>query len=193
MINNAAVCHGKSILDLSTDEIDESFRVNVLGAFYAVKQFLPGMIKAGRGSIITISSTLAHIGPKNLSDYSASKAALRQMHSSLTAELVPHKDYIKTLLVTPGQINTPMFAGVKTPNWFLAPVLEPVDVAKEIIAAIDSGDGGEICMPLYGNWIPALYLLPVGLQRVVRWASGVDRGMDTFIGRKGLEKMEKEE
>lgn len=119
-------------------------------------------------------------------DYAASKAALRQMHSSMTADLVEYEG-IKTLLVTPGQLSTPMFAGVETPNSFFAPVLEPVDVAKEIIAAIDHGTGGEICMPLYGQWLPLMYALPVSSQKVVRYLSGCDRGMDTFVGRKGLE------
>lgn len=69
LINNAAICQGKSILDLSIDEIEETFRTNVLGCFYTVKELLPGMIKEGRGTIVTIASVLAHIGPKKLCKY----------------------------------------------------------------------------------------------------------------------------
>ena len=120
-----------------------NFKTNLLSSFYTIKQFLPGMLKLNRGSIITVSSVLSSIAPAQLSDYAASKAALKSLHSSLTAELA-HLPGIKTLLVTPGQLSTPLFYGVETPSNFFAPVLEPVDVAKEIIAAIDGGLGGHI-------------------------------------------------
>ena len=61
------------------------------------------------------------------------------MHRSLTAELRESHPEIRTVLVTPGQVSTPLFYGVQTPNSFIAPVVEPVDVAKEIVAAIEEG------------------------------------------------------
>lgn len=147
------------------------------------------MLKLNRGSIITVSSVLSSIGPAKLSDYAASKAALKSLHSSLTAELSSHPG-IKTLLVTPGQLSTPMFYGVKTPSRFLAPVLEPVDVAKEIIATIDGGLGGHIAMPVYAQWVSVMEVLPASVQRLLKWASGVDRAMAGFEGRKALEQKE---
>ena len=89
------------------------------------------------------------------------------------------------MLVTPGQLTTPLFAGVKTPSPFLGPTLEPVDIAKEIIAAVDSGLSGELAMPLYARWISVLKILPVSVQRAVRAASGLDNAMETFVGRSG--------
>jgi short-subunit dehydrogenase len=144
------------------------------------------MLKLNRGSIITISSVLSSIAPAQLSDYAASKAALKSLHSSLTAELSTHPG-IKTLLVTPGQLSTPLFYGVKTPSNFLVPVLESVDVAKEIIAAIDGGLGGHIAMPVYAQWIAVMEVLPASARRLLRWASGADRAMAGFKGRKVLD------
>ena len=106
------------------------------------------------------------------------------MHASLKAEL-PASSNIKTVLVTPGQVSTSLFAGVQTPSTFLGPVLEPVDVAKDIIRAIDHGCSADIALPLYARWVPILVVLPVGLQRVVRWACGLDHAMDSFVGRAG--------
>lgn len=80
-------------------------------------------------------------------------------------------------------MTTPLFAGVKTPSTFFGTVLEPVDVAKEIIGAIDAGMSGELAMPLYARWIPLLHVLPVSVQRLIRAGSGLDRAMQTFIGR----------
>ncbi|KAI9696051.1 MAG: hypothetical protein M1836_005882 [Candelina mexicana] len=190
LINNAGIVNGKPLLELTPQQIENNFRVNLLSHFHTLQTFLPGMLLEKRGTIVTISSVLAHLGCKNLSDYTAAKAGLLALHSSLTAELAPYPD-IKTLLVTPGQLSTPLFAGVSTPSNFLGPIVEPVDVAKEIIAAIDAGVSGELAMPLYARWIQWLAIMPVGVRTVVRWASGVDRAMDGFHGSKDGDVKEK--
>ncbi|CAM1509940.1 Fc.00g002750.m01.CDS01 [Cosmosporella sp. VM-42] len=196
LINNAAIVIGKSLLDLSLDEIDKSFATNLLAPFYCLKVFLPAIIRGGNGgTIVNISSVIGTVGAAQLTDYAAAKAGISAMHRSLTAELHESHPDIRTVLVTPGQLSTPLFYGVQTPNSFVAPVVEPVDVTKEIVAAIDGGRGATVAMPLYARWIDWYHVLPVGVQVVVRWLAGVDRGMKTFIGREGskAEKTEKDE
>jgi len=70
-----------------------------------------------------------------------------------------------------------MFAGLKTPSNFLAPVIAPVDVAKEIIRLVEGGESGEVAVPLYSRWVQVLGCLPVGLQVLIRRWSGVDTAM----------------
>jgi short-subunit dehydrogenase len=147
------------------------------------------MVREGHGTIVTISSVIGHVGAAQLTDYAAAKAGLIAMHKSLTAELRLYPE-IKTILVTPGQLSTALFTGVKTPSSFFAPVVEPVEVAKGVIAAIEAGSSAEMAMPLYARWIDWMNVLPVGVQRVARWVSGVDTAMKTFIGRAGLEKQD---
>lgn len=110
------------------------------------------------------------------------------MHASLRAELAQSKhesaDQIRTILCTPGQMSTTMFNGVKTPSNFIGPVVEPVDVAKEIIRMIDAGESGDIAVPLYARYIDWLDVLPVGVKTIVRSLSGVDRAMTGFHGSK---------
>lgn len=186
LINNAAIVIGKTLLDLSFDEIDKSLTTNLLGPFYCLKTFLPAIIRGGRGgTIVNVSSVIGTVGAAQLTDYAAAKAGLTALHRSLTAELRESHSEIRTVLVTPGQVSTPLFYGVQTPNSFIAPVVEPVDVAKEIVAAIDSGKGATVAMPLYAHWVDWLNVLPVGVQTIARWAAGVDRGMKTFVGREG--------
>ncbi|OCL06809.1 short chain dehydrogenase/reductase [Glonium stellatum] len=179
LINNAGIVHGKALLDLSPEEIERTFRVNTLSHFHTLQTFLPGMLSSNRGTIVTVSSVLAHLGAANLSDYTASKAALLALHASLRAELARSSQgrNIRTLLCTPGQLSTPMFAGVKTPSSFFAPVVAPVDVAKEIIKMVDRGESGEIAIPLYTRWIEWLGVLPVGVQTILRAWSGIDVAM----------------
>lgn len=112
------------------------------------------------------------------------------MHASLRAELgisqhtgAPN---IKTVLVAPGQLSTPLFASVQTPSAFLAPIVEPVELAKEVVRVIDSGCSGEIAMPLYARWIPILGALPVSIQRIARGLSGLDKAMLELPKKKGL-------
>jgi NAD(P)-dependent dehydrogenase (short-subunit alcohol dehydrogenase family) len=191
LINNAAEVIGKKLLDMDIEEIEGSLSTNLMSHFYTIKQFLPGMLRSDvGGTIVTVSSVIGHLGAAQLSDYSAAKAGVTALHKSLAAELREYPE-IKTILVTPGQLSTPLFYGVQSPNSFVAPVVEPVDVAKEIISAIDLGLSDHIAMPLYARWIDWYNVLPVGMQRIARNISGIDKGMTSFIGRKGNELSEK--
>lgn len=191
LINNAAEVVGKKLLDMDLEEVEKSITTNLLSHFYTIKTFLPGMIRNETGgTIVTLSSVIGHLGAARLTDYAAAKAGVTALHKSLAAELQEYPE-IKTILVTPGQLSTPLFYGVKTPNPFIAPVVEPIDVAKEIIKAIDLGLSDHIGMPLYARWVDWYNVLPVGLQKIARKISGVDSGMTTFIGRRGTQLSEK--
>ena len=170
---------GGNLLDLSMEQVERSIFVNLLAHFYTIKVFLPAMLRAGRGTIVTMSSVIGITGAAQLTDYAAAKAGLIAMHTSLSAELRAHSG-IKTVLVTPGQLSTPLFEGVKTPSRFFAPIVEPVEIAKAIIETIDRGESVVLAMPLYARWAGWLNVLPVGVQQVGRWMSGVDVGMKHF-------------
>ena len=132
---------------------------------------------------------LGKLGAANLSDYCASKAGLIAMHASLRAELTGSSapqgaERVRMVLVTPGQLGTKLFAGVETPSGFFGPVVEPVELAREIVRMVDGGVSGEISLPLYARWIDWLHVLPPGVQRVLRGISGMDRAMEGFAGGK---------
>lgn len=116
--------------------------------------------------------------------YTATKAGLLAFHASLRAELGtstdPAAESIKTILVTPGQLDTPMFQQLKTPSNFLAPVVPPVDLAKAIVDMIDSGWSGEISLPLYATWGSIIPALPASIQKILKGLSGMDAAMAKF-------------
>jgi hypothetical protein len=66
LINNAAIVNGKSILDLTAEDVEKNFRVNLLSHYHTVQTFLPGMLEAERGTIVTIASVLGYVGCSNL-------------------------------------------------------------------------------------------------------------------------------
>lgn len=78
------------------------------------------------------------------------------------------------LLVETGQMATPLFDWVRTPSHFFAPVLEPVEVAREIVAAIDSGHGGVLRLPAFAKLVNLYAILPGSIQRMARGMSGID-------------------
>jgi NAD(P)-dependent dehydrogenase (short-subunit alcohol dehydrogenase family) len=183
---------GKPLLDMTLDEIDASLSTNLLAHFYTLRTFLPALLRSptGGGTVVTVSSVLGRLGAARLADYAAAKAGVRALHVSLEAELrAAHPAAgIRCVLVEAGQLSTPLFYGVQSPNSFLAPVVEPIDVAKEIVAAIDSGMGAHVATPLYARWIGWYDVLPAGVQVLVRRLAGVDTAMVGFVGRAGREK-----
>ena len=138
------------------------------------------------GTIVTISSVLAHLGAARLSDYTAAKSGLIAMHASLRAELddlsASATNPIRTVLVTPGQLGTNMFEGVETPSSFFGPIVEPLNLVKKIVDMVQTGRSGEISVPAYARYIKWYGVLPASLQRGIRWLSGVDRAMLDFKG-----------
>lgn len=161
------------------------FNVNTLSHFRLNSLFLPPLLsRADGGTIVTISSVLAHLGASHLSAYAASKAALIAYHSSLSAELSESYPKIKTILVTPGQLSTDMFNGVEQgliANFF-GPVVEVQKLALKLVKMIDQGRGGRLAEPAYARWVPWLAVMPDGVQKMIRRWSGVDTAMLNFRG-----------
>ena len=165
------------------DMVNRSFRVNTMSHFQLGALFIPPLLSRPAGAtIVTISSALGYLGASHLSAYTASKAALIAYHSSLRGELSSMNSNIKTILVTPGQLSTELFASLDQGpvRGFFGPTVEVQDLAMKIVAMIDAGQGGHIAEPAYARWIAAFGLFPVGLQKVVRTLAGVDTAMAGF-------------
>ncbi|WP_214482873.1 SDR family oxidoreductase [Bacillus sp. SM2101] len=105
LINNAAVQYVQSsILDISSEQLENTFRTNVFAIFYMTKAALP-YLKNG-SSIINTASITAFQGQKFLIDYSATKGAVTTFTRSLSLSLVEHG--IRVNNVAPGPIWTPL-------------------------------------------------------------------------------------
>jgi NAD(P)-dependent dehydrogenase (short-subunit alcohol dehydrogenase family) len=173
----AATINGQTLLSLPPDAMAKTIRTNLLAPLHTLQVFLPDMIATENGgTVVTVSSVLGQLTPAGLADYSASKAGLSALHRTLEAELRTSGDdqKVKLLLVETGQIATPLFEKVETPNRFFAPILEPVQIAKEIVSAIDSGRGGMIRLPTFAAMVNWYAVLPASVQRLARYISGID-------------------
>ena len=106
IINNAGIASDRLFTDITENEWDEMFSVNVKGAFLVTKTFLPDMISRKNGNIVNISSIWGQTGAAMEVHYSASKAALIGMTKALAKELAPSN--IRVNCVCPGYIDTDM-------------------------------------------------------------------------------------
>ena len=104
LVNNAANDTRIKWSDMTNKSWDQAIAVNLKHAFFAAQAVIPGMIKAGKGSIINFGSISWMIMVGNLSGYTASKAAAHGMSRSLARDLGPHGIRVNTLV--PGWIMT---------------------------------------------------------------------------------------
>ena len=108
LVNNAGVALFKQIQDVTAEEFDRLFAVNVKGAFLCVKHAVPFMLSKQSGLIVNISSVWGEIGGSCESVYSASKGALIAFTKALANEL--GYSGIRVNTVSPGVIDTAMNA-----------------------------------------------------------------------------------
>ncbi|NUP98700.1 MAG: SDR family oxidoreductase [Armatimonadetes bacterium] len=105
LINNAAVqTPQKSIADITKEQLEETFRVNIFAMFYLTKAALPHL-KQG-SAIVNTTSVTAYQGSPELLDYSSTKGAIVAFTRSLSQALV--EQGIRVNAVAPGPIWTPL-------------------------------------------------------------------------------------
>ncbi|ETI63723.1 3-alpha-hydroxysteroid dehydrogenase [Sphingobium sp. C100] len=117
LVNNAGIIGAvKGLLDFEEAEFLQVCAVNQLSVFLGMKAVVPGMIEAGGGSIVNISSIAGMLGTKESSNaaYCASKFAVRGM-SKLIAAQFGHAG-IRVNSVHPGYILTPMMIAATDEN-----------------------------------------------------------------------------
>lgn len=108
VFNNAGI-EGKlgPIGGLSAADLDETFAINVRGAWLVMKHALPHLA-ATRGSIVNNGSVAADLGMAGTSIYAASKGAISSMTRAAAIEFI--KAGVRVNAVSPGPIETDMGA-----------------------------------------------------------------------------------
>jgi len=96
----AGIGMGGLFVEADPDHLREVVEVNLLGTMWTAKAFLPSMISAGRGHLVTIASAAAYHGLPKLAAYAATKAGVVQWSETVRSELRPYGIDITVKLTT---------------------------------------------------------------------------------------------
>ena len=105
LIVNAGVYVLGPLAEFTEEQFDSVSDINFKGAFFSVQKALP-VLNDG-ASVVLLSSTANGKGFPNHAAYSATKAAVRSLARSFSAELLDRRIRVNTL--SPGPVNTPVF------------------------------------------------------------------------------------
>jgi NAD(P)-dependent dehydrogenase (short-subunit alcohol dehydrogenase family) len=105
LVNNAGLSTAKPFLELTVNDFDLTFDVDVRGSFLAAQAAARRMKETGGGSIVNITSVHEHIPRAGFAVYAAAKAALGMLSRNLALELAEFG--IRVNSVAPGVIATP--------------------------------------------------------------------------------------
>jgi NAD(P)-dependent dehydrogenase (short-subunit alcohol dehydrogenase family) len=109
---NAGIAKFAPLSDVSEDAYDETFDINVKGAFFTIQKAIPHL--NDNASIILNSSFVNQAGVPTTSVYAASKAAVRSLARGISSELASRG--IRVNVVSPGSIATPIYGKLGLPK-----------------------------------------------------------------------------
>lgn len=114
LVNNAGLLHQGLFVTEPESTTDQMVNVNLLGLLHVTKACARVMIGKGGGNIINISSINAIRGHRGVASYSAAKAGINGITTSLARELGPEQIRVNTIM--PGYFASDLSANVTSRN-----------------------------------------------------------------------------
>jgi NAD(P)-dependent dehydrogenase (short-subunit alcohol dehydrogenase family) len=129
LVNNAGTNRPKPMWDVSEEDYDAVFDLNVKSAFFVTKACVQRMIAEGaEGSLIHMGSQMGHVGGPNRSLYCGSKWALEGMNKAFALDLANHS--IRSNTIAPTFIETPLTKPYFDDSAFKAHVLSKIKLGR---------------------------------------------------------------
>lgn len=134
LVNNAGVVKLANFLDVSDEDRDYHFDINIKGVWNTTKAVLPYMIKQNYGKIVIMSSvTGPMVADEGETAYATTKAALWGFTKALAREMAKYR--INVNAICPGYVLTPMAQGIAVES----NANDPESVLQGIAAAVPLG------------------------------------------------------
>ncbi len=115
LVNSAGMPGFDRFLDISLDLWNRVIAVNLTGTFNCCQAVVPGMLDAGWGRIVNISSSSTHSGTARMTHYVAAKSGVVGLTKALALELAPQGITVNT--IPPGFVDTPMLRDANTQGY----------------------------------------------------------------------------
>ena len=125
LVINAGVFIAAPLADFTEEMFDQTSDINFKGVFFSVQKALPYLNDGA--SIIITASTVAHKGFATTAAYSASKAAVRSLARTLSAELLDRN--IRVNVLSPGPIDTPI---LQETEFLRKKLMEPKHITLQV-------------------------------------------------------------
>ncbi|MFB2553734.1 SDR family NAD(P)-dependent oxidoreductase [Ensifer soli] len=139
-VNSAGIARHGPALETTPEDFDVAFSLNVKGSYFLAQAVAKGLIAARKpGSIITISSQMAHVGGIDRAVYSATKHAVEGFTKSMAIEWGPHGIRVNT--ICPTFIKTALteqtFSNPERTRWITEKIkLGRIGRVEDIMAAV---------------------------------------------------------
>ncbi len=155
LVNNAGMLGAIKPLWETTDaEVDRVFNINVRAVFACTRLVARHMMERHAGAIVTIASVAGKDGPKDMSIYAASKAAVIGFTKSWAKELAPYG--VRVNCVSPSLIESTGMKG-EMPDWFTADSVSRIPMGREaraeevanVVAFLLSDEAGFVTAACY--------------------------------------------
>ena len=154
------------VLDLTDEDMDEMFSINVKAAVYGMQTIVPHFQERNAGQVVNISSFLGRVPVASIrSAYSAAKAALNSLTANLRMDLAITHPGIHVTLVMPGLVSTDFQRNALggSPPIPAATESQPVeDAVAAIVQAIDHPVAEIYTNPQHAAPLVARYFQDVG-------------------------------
>ena len=114
LLNNAGIINKNSALwDVSEQEFSDVIDINIKGVHNTIKEFVPNMIKVGKGTVVNFSSSWGRSTSPEVAPYCSSKWAVEGLSKSLAQEL---PEGMVSVALNPGVIDTDMLRSCWSEN-----------------------------------------------------------------------------
>jgi len=163
VVSNAGINRNALLMSMSDDEWNDVLAVNLSGAFYIARAFLPAMLEKRFGRFVFLSS-LSRDGLSGQANYAATKSGLLGLSRTIAKEY--GKRGITSNVVAPGMIDTDLsrenMSDTHARFWEENSTLRRVGTASEVAAAVmffaqqDAAYINGTCLPVTSalDWVP---------------------------------------
>jgi 3-oxoacyl-[acyl-carrier protein] reductase len=138
LVNNAGIGRFAPFEELTLEDWDETIAVNLRSLYLVTRAFLPGLVRAGKSSIVNIASLAGRNGFEGGTAYCASKHAVLGFSKALMLEV--RKRGLRVIAICPGSVATPFMDKQDRMRPDRDRILTAEDVAQAVLATLTLSD-----------------------------------------------------